>query len=152
MSLSWSQRCLAPGTSVLLASVDPKGVPSCCRGIAIRSTDAMKTVTIYLPVATSGQTIANVASTRRLAVSVTHPIEHESVQLKGTTTEVRLARDEEQAFVESRLLDFAGVLAECGLPRKITRSIAHWPAFAIEMRVDQVFDQTPGPRAGSPMP
>ncbi|HET7706474.1 MAG TPA: hypothetical protein VFM36_10335 [Thermoanaerobaculia bacterium] len=152
MSEKWAQRCLEGGTSILLSSVDPKGTPACCRAIAVNSTDGFQTVTVYVPVATSREMIANVASTRRMALSVSHPLDYDTVQLKGTTTGVRLARDDEQAFVETRLLEFADVLSEIGLARKFTRAITHWPAFAIDMKVENVFDQTPGPKAGSPMP
>ena len=149
MSESWRERCREKGTSILLGSVDAKGVPSVCRGIAVRCSDDAKTVTVYVPMATSRETIANVAATRRLAVSVNQPLTHDSLQIKGTTTGVRLAGDDEQEFVETRLRQFGDVLADVGLPRKITRSITHWPAFAIEMKVEQVFAQTPGPKAGS---
>jgi hypothetical protein len=45
---------------------------------------------------------------------------------------------------------FHGVWQSCtGVPRRVTRSFAHWPAFAIEIDVDPVFEQTPGPRAGT---
>ena len=117
----------------------------------MNSADAFRTLTVYVPVATSREIIANVAASRKMTISVTHPLDHYSVQLKGTTTGIRLARDDEQDFVETRLLDFSDVLLEIGLPRKITRSIAHWPAFAIDVNVDQVFEQTPGPNAGNPM-
>jgi hypothetical protein len=43
------------------------------------------------------------------------------------------------------------VLDAIGLPRRVTHRIAHWPAFAIEMTVEQIFDQTPGPKAGVPL-
>jgi len=43
---------------------------------------------------------------------------------------------------------FADVLDLVGVPRRITRSLARWPAFAVDVEVDAVFDQTPGPRAG----
>jgi hypothetical protein len=152
MSEKWADRCLEGGTSILLSTVDPRGVPACCRAIAVDSGDGFRSMTVYLPVATSREIIANVASTKRLAVSVSHPLNYDTVQLKGTTTGVRLAGDDEQALVEKRLDEFADVLSEIGLPRKITRSITHWPAFAIEMNVEQVFDQTPGPKAGNPMP
>lgn len=151
MSETWRDRCLERGTSILLAAVDQKGVPSCCRGIAVHSEDGFRTMTVYVPMATSRETIASIAATRRLAVSVTQPLDHHSVQLKGTTTNVRLAQNEEQQLVERRLFEFADVLHEIGLPRRIARTITHWPAFAIEMRVDQVFEQTPGPKAGVPL-
>lgn len=152
MSEKWAERCLEEGTSILLASADPKGWPACCRGIAVTSADGFQNITVYVPVATSREIVANVASTRRLAVSISHPLDYDTVQLKGTTTGVRLARDDEQDFIEKRLLSFADVLAEIGLARKFTRAIAHWPAFVIDMKVEHVFDQTPGPKAGNPMP
>jgi hypothetical protein len=64
---------------------------------------------------------------------------------------VRLAGDEEAPFVRQRLDDFADVLHAIGIPRRLTRSSTHWPAFAIELKIDDVFDQTPGPRAGVPI-
>ncbi|HEX6179453.1 MAG TPA: hypothetical protein VF057_13910 [Thermoanaerobaculia bacterium] len=109
-------------------------------------------VTAFVPVATSRDVIASIASTRRIAVSITRIADHDSMQIKGTATNVRLARADEQAFVEERLLQFADALADIGQPRRITRAIAHWPAFAIELKVESVFEQTPGPKAGNPMP
>ena len=152
MSESWRERCQRPGTSILVGSVDAKGFPICCRAIAVRCSNEPKKLTVYVPIATSHDTIANVAATRRLAVTVNQPLTHDAIQIKGTTTAVRLAGDDEHEFVETRLLQFGDVLAEIGLPRKITRSIAHWPAFAIEVKVEQVFEQTPGPKAGSAIP
>lgn len=144
-------RCLEPGVSVLLATVDAAGAPSCCRGIALKSDDALATITVYVPLATSHEMIRNLAATKRLAVSATHPISHCSTQLKGTTTDARLARDDEAAFIRTRLDAFADVLDTIGVPRRLTQSMAHWPAFAIRMTVEQVFEQTPGPKAGSPL-
>lgn len=148
MSDSWSSLYLDAGTSVVVASVDAKGLATCCRAVAIRSGADVRTVTVYVPVATSRDVIANVAVTRRLAVSVSQPLDHQTIQLKGTTTSVRLAAEAEKEFVEQRLMKFADTLSEVGLPRRITRSITHWPAFAIDLEVEQVFEQTPGPKAG----
>lgn len=151
MSQKWSERCLELGRSVLVASVDSKGVPACCRGYAVRVAEELATVTAFVPVATSREVIANIASTRKLAMAITAPISHDSVQLKGTAVNVRLAREDEEPFVERSLNAWSEILDDIGLPRRIARTINHWPAFAIEMKVEQVFDQTPGPRAGTPM-
>ena len=51
--------------------------------------------------------------------------------------------------MRTRLDGLADALDRIGVPRRVTRSFAHWPAFAIEIDVDQVFEQTPGPRAGT---
>ena len=135
--------------SILVGTADASGRPSCCRAIAISSDDDLKTVTVYLPVATSHDTIQNIATTNRLAIAATDPADHSATQIKGTTTDARLAREDEAAFVRGRLDAFAEKLDSFGVPRRLTRSVAHWPAFVVSMRVEQVFDQTPGPNAGS---
>jgi len=143
------RRCLEPGLSILVGTADSAGTPSCCRGIAIQSMDEFETITVFLPVATSHDTIHNVATTKQLAVVATHPRDNFATQFKGTTLDARLAREDESAFVRQRLDALADVLDRIGVPRRLTHRVAHWPAFALTMRVEQVFDQTPGPKAGS---
>jgi hypothetical protein len=142
------KRFLDGGISVIVGTVDGDGVPTCCRAIAIRSKDDFETITVYVPAATAGETVANLATTRRIAVSCTEPLSHNSIQLKGLTRGVKLAPSEDREFVSGRLEAFAECLGDFGLPRTVTRRLSHWPAFAIEIAVEQFFDQTPGPRAG----
>lgn len=142
-------RCLQPGLSILVGTVDSSGVPSCCRGISIASSDHLETLTVYVPMATSQDAIRNVAVTKRIAVAASHPIDHCTTQLKGTSTEARTARDDEAEFLRRGIDAFADILDRIGVPRRLTRSVAYWPAFAITMRVEQIFEQTPGPQAGS---
>jgi hypothetical protein len=149
MSPDRIQHCVLPGRSILVASADPRGVPSCCRGIAIASTDDLETLTVYVPVATSQDTIRNVGLTGRLAVAASNPVDNRSTQLKGSMTNARLAREDERDVVSRSLDAFAEVLDRIGVPRRLTHSVAHWPAFAITMRVEEVYDQTPGPQAGT---
>jgi hypothetical protein len=149
MNKDRARRCLDGGTSVLVGTVDRHLMPACCRAIALTSADDLASVTTYVPVATSQTTIANIAMSHRMAVVVTHPVDHFSVQLKGITGTVRLARDDEAPLVNERLEQFADVLHSLGVPRRVTRAVTHWPVFAIEMRVEDVYEQTPGPRAGS---
>lgn len=137
------------GTSVLVGSADADAVPACCRGIAVSTDGALTRATVYVPVATSRDVVANAATTKKLAVMITRVVEHRGVQLKGTVETIRLAGEDEAPFVRRRLNEFADVLDAIGLPRRIFRSVAHWPAFAIEVSVEEVFDQTPGPRAGA---
>ena len=141
-------RCLEPGLSVVVGSVDAQNIPSCCRAIAISSADGLATVTVYVPVATSQETIQNIATTKRLAITASNPPDHRTTQLKGTTIEARLARDDEHSFLRGRLDAFVDVLEKFGFPRGLARRFAYWPAFAVTIRVDEIFEQTPGPQAG----
>jgi hypothetical protein len=137
--------------SVFVGTVSPDGLPSGCRAIGAVTADDLKTITVYIPMATSREVIANIAATKRLAIVGTYPPDHSTMQLKGTTTGVRLARDDEHDFVHDRLERFADVLYAVGIPRRVTRSINYWPAFAVDMNVEEVFEQTPGPKAGMPL-
>jgi len=145
------QRCLGSSSSVLVGTVDAQGRPSCCHAAAIKLDDDLKNVAVYLPIATSQQIIQDIANTHRLAVSATHVIENFSIQLKGTAHAARLATENEAAFVEQHHEAFSDVLLSLGLPRRLTRSMVHWPAFVVDMHVEEVFEQTPGPNAGAPL-
>jgi hypothetical protein len=143
------RRCLEPGLGILVGTADSSGMPLCCRGIAIQSLDEFATVTVYMPVATSHEAIQNVAMTKQLAVVSTDPRDNFATQFKGTTIDARLARDDEARFVRQWHDAFADNLDRIGVPRRLTRRVGCWPAFAVTMRVEHVFDQTPGPKAGS---
>ena len=143
------QAALETGTSIFVGTIGADMSPLCCRAIALRADERLDTATVYVPIATSRGTLCNLAATGRIAVVVTKPVEHISVQLKGKSRTARLARDEEEQFVRSRLQGLADVLDRIGIPPHVTQSFAHWPAFAIEIDVEQVFEQTPGPRAGT---
>ena len=140
---------LQGGESIIVATADAEGVPATCRGIAIAAGKDPDTLTLYLPAATAHESLANIATTRRIAVAASHPLSHRTVQVKGVTRGVKLAAPAEEAFVQQRWNEFAAVLDEIGLPRGVMHGVAHWPAFAVEMTIEQVFDQTPGPNAGA---
>lgn len=143
------QRTIGPGMSIVVGTVDATGIATCCRGVAVTTKDDFDTITVYVPVVTSQETLANVATTRRLAVLCTYPLDHFSLQMKGLSRGVRVAGPGEEAFVRERLGQWAEMLEAIGTPRRITLGTAHWPAFAIDMSVEEVFDQTPGPKAGN---
>ena len=148
MSAAVAHRCLEPGQSIIVATVDAHGQPATCRGFALDSRDDLQTLIVFLPVATSHETISNLAVTKRLAVAATHPITNAATQLKGTTIEARLATEEEGVFLGRRIDAFAQMLLAFGVPPRLAHSLRHWPAFAVTMRVEQIFEQTPGPNAG----
>ena len=151
MSIARLQEWLKEGASVIVGTADADGVPATCRGIALSVRGEGDTLIVHLPAATAHETLANIATTRRIAVVASHPLSHRTVQVKGVTRGVRLAAPSEEAFVRSRWEAFAAVLAEIGVPRRVTHRMAHWPAFAVEMSIEEIFDQTPGPNAGAPL-
>src|SRR5262245_57684476 len=108
------RRCLDPGMSLLVGSVDAGGTPVSCRAVALTSADDLATVTVYVPLATSHETINNIATTHRMAVAATYPIDNSSMQLKGTASAARLARADEEPLIRASLDGFADVLEQLG--------------------------------------
>lgn len=142
------RRYLGAGMHMAAGTVDAAGNSCVCEVAALVVHESGTAVTAYLPVATAAETVANLATNGRIAVVSTYPPDHGTVQLKGRSRAVRLAREDERALVTDSLERLAEVLERVGMPRAITLSVSHWPAFAVEVEVESVFDQTPGPRAG----
>jgi hypothetical protein len=137
--------------SLYAGTVGTDGVPTGCRAVALTSMKDLAAITLYVPMATSRDLLAGIAATKRIAVVATYPPDHGTVQLKGTTGAIRLAADDERELIQDRVDGFAEVLHRLGYPLRLGRAINHWPAFAIEVTVDEVFEQTPGPNAGAPI-
>lgn len=135
--------------SLFVGTVSRDGWPAGCRAVAATSSDGLQSLTIYVPMATSAEVLANIAATKRIALVASHPPTHQTVQLKGVASGVRLASDDQAELVRTRFESFAGVLHAIGIPRRIARSVNQWPAFAVEMKVEEIFEQTPGPNAGT---
>lgn len=149
MRTSLVDRLNAGGLSLVVGTVDQEGMPGCCRAVGVRSSPDASQVTVFVPVATSQTIVTNLASNGRVAVVFSEPVSHETIQLKGTSTTVRLAAPDEKEIVRRQMEKFAEILDQLGMPRRITSRVNRWPAFAIEIAVEKVFDQTPGPKAGS---
>ena len=142
-------RYLGSGMAIVVGTVDAAGWPATCRAAALVGHEDGHRVTVYLPVATSAETIANIATSNRVAIVSSCPTDHGTIQLKGHSRGVRLAEESEAEIVSAQVELAAETLDRVGLPRRVTRSLASWPAFAVDVEVEAVFDQTPGPRAGA---
>ena len=113
-----------------------------------------ETVTVFVPSARAGRMLADLESSGRVALGIVLA-SHEAYQLKGSYLSTRptdasdLARQEtyRKALLEDALR--AGFPEEIAWP--LTQGFAYTPGTAITFRAEQVFLQTPGPGAGTPL-
>jgi hypothetical protein len=106
---------------------------------------------VLVPEPFLGSLRANLAENGHFTVTFTEGQTHESYQAKGRTTEVRDAADEDRAFQREWSEKLVKLMGSLGYP-------AHWlavferlpalPATLVRFRVENVFEQTPGPMAG----
>jgi hypothetical protein len=149
MSLELARaRVHARGMSILVGTVDANGAPACCRGVGLVADPDLTKATVFVPLATSRDMIANAAATKRIAVMSSQVVDHTSYQLKGHIRALRLATDDEMMAVRANVMAFADLIIRIGMSPRVARSITYDPAFAIEFDVEEIYDQTPGPNAG----
>ena len=64
---------------------------------------------------------------------MSHPLTHQSYQLKGAVLAVGPAPQADQRFVEDYLASFARLLEVVGMPYEVVTMISHWPSVALEL-------------------
>jgi hypothetical protein len=96
----------------------------------------------------AAQAVANLKDNRCLALTVSRPYDHRSLQVKGHMLEMRDSTDKDRANQERWLIGFVEHLHIIGLPRSLVRTLKIFPSVAVTMCVEDLFEQTPGPGAG----
>ena len=139
---------MTSGVSLLLGSRDAALRPATQRLAGALISPDRKLVTVYVPVATGERTLANLRAVPRAAVTFSRVIDCRSVQIKGPVLAIRPARDDERGELERYLPLFFRALEEVGMPYAVTSRLTTWPCTAVEVGVEEFFDQTPGPTAG----
>jgi hypothetical protein len=142
---------LESGISVLVGTRAGEGIPDCARAVGAQVGADGTELAVFLPETTGATCLEHLRDNGRIAVCVTRPADHRSIQIKGSARSIRPAKAHERAFVESYLAELAKTLAGVGLPERLTLRVAHWPCQVVCVRVESLFLQTPGPEAGTPI-
>jgi hypothetical protein len=140
---------LESGLSVLIGSRNEKMIPSCARAVGAICSADRTTLTVLLAEAPARDVLRDLERSRRAAVTFCRPIDERTMQLKGTVTAVRPASEAEVECAREYRRAFAKQLEIVGLPRCITERITIAPCVAVDIRVEDLFRQTPGPNAGA---
>jgi len=135
------------GVSILVGSRDAGLAPECLRAIGVQ-VESSSELTVFLPASTAQATVANLLDNGRIAVCFSCIADHHTSQLKGRVLSIEIAGEESRPIVDRYRRAIAQELASVGLPQHITFRINHWPCWAVRLRVDDHYDQTPGPDAG----
>ena len=116
--------------------------------------DDRETVTVFVPTARARRILADLESNGRVALGIAL-VSHEAYQLKGSYLSTRPtdARDlaRQETYRKALLDDALGVGYPDEIARPLTQGFAYTPGTAITFRAEQVFLQTPGPGAGTPL-
>jgi hypothetical protein len=124
--------------------------PHMCLGAGIRVHADRLTATIFIPPAMAPDVVANLEHNGRLSATVGDPITHQNFQLKGRFLSCSPTTREEEAIQDlwmEKLVANLWAQEEFGVPKLLRSFIIH-PSTAIVLKIEEIFDQRPGPTAG----
>jgi hypothetical protein len=151
------QTFLERGASVMVGTRDADLVPELVRAWGPRVSRDRRSISLCVAMAGSARTLANLRDNGRLAVTCALPINSNAIQLWGRCTGTARANRRDLSAVEAHRDAFARVNEGLGVPRPFIealwqRELAGSPAMVrVRFVAEQVFNQTPGPDAGSPL-
>jgi hypothetical protein len=133
--------------SLIVGSVDGNGAPDATRGwgAAVLDTGRLR---ILVPAAARG-TLANLAHGGRLAVTATDVVTAKSIQVKGHAGAPESPTADDVRRFEQYVAGFLTAVAESdGTPMELLERMRPHRCVALDVTVEECFDQTPGPAAG----
>ena len=146
---------LESGVSVLVGTRDSGLSPEITRAWGPRISKDRNSVSLCVPLATSRKTLENLEENAQIAVSFSLPTSYKTIQLKGHCIETGEPSGADLRAVEQHRNAFCSLNEGIGVPRHLLDSF--WRAeleispalVAIRFHPEDVYDQTPGPKAGS---
>ena len=142
---------LLSGCSLIVGGLTPDGEPFATRGWGVRLTAEEATVRVVVGVADL-ERLEVARGTGRIAVTGADVPTLRSVQLKGEVRAVD-ALDEHDRTQHHSFCDqfFADVHRTDGTARHLMERLVPADLAVLVVRVTELYDQTPGPRAGQPL-
>lgn len=142
---------LESGLVLVVGTVDGAGAPECTFAVGLRVHSGGRRATVFLAAEPAARTLQHLRGGGAVAITGSRPFDYRTIQLKGRAVGVREVPPEERPIVAACREAFAAQLEKVGWARSMMRRVSAWPCLAAEIELAAVFDQTPGPRAGSPV-
>jgi hypothetical protein len=106
-------------------------------------------IIVFIVAGQGGQTLKNSQQNGRLAATLTRWPDFQSYQLKGQFLQARVMTEEEVAIQRQyRIQPVQVVTTDFGFPEELAERYVYHADLAIEIKIEEIFNQTPGPGAG----
>jgi len=142
------------GVSVIVSSCDASLRSSLMRAVGSRIAADGSEITVFLARSQSTQLLQDIATSGRIAVVFSSPSSHRSVQVKGTRISGRAANAQDLPLLRRYLQAMEFEICSIGYRAELVHAMLAFQLedlVAISFVPAQAFDQTPGPKAGSPL-
>lgn len=140
---------LQQGLAIHIGTRNERLEPNGARVVALRVEDDGQHLVAFVPAVAAPRVLENLQSNGQGAIAVARPSDDRAAQVKGIFVESWPATDAERPFVEAQWAACLRQLGIVGIPAEAATNWVVWPSVAIRLRVNALFDQTPGPKAGA---
>jgi hypothetical protein len=140
---------LESGLAVMVATRSADLLPTSLRGWGPRISEDGAGVTVFIDRPAAAEMVANLRDNGRISMCVTDVLSLRSVQLKGRCVEIGDPRAEDLSHIDDHRKAFTENCGAIGFPAPVIRNL--WSTQVVKLRflVEDIFDQTPGPKAGA---
>jgi hypothetical protein len=143
-------RILAGHDAVVVGTRDAALRPACAMASGVAFPEEGR-VAVYVSEDAGAETLANLEANGAIAVVFEEILSHHTVQVKGRVLEIRPAAESERELVERSIAGFFRQVEAVGAAPGVVRRRRRWPCRVVTFEVTDVFEQTPGPKAGTPL-
>jgi hypothetical protein len=137
------------GPACIVAGRDDRMRPEIARGWAPELAPDGASGSVCVGVARDSRLGSNLAANGSIAVTMSHAANYRGVQLKGQVTSLADPNADDLARVEAHMQAFVAAVEPVGLTEAQMRRLLTPELIAVTFTVDEMYDQTPGPRAGA---
>jgi hypothetical protein len=136
------------GVSVLVGSRNAEMRPECIRGFGATVSKDRSRLAVYLTAELATRMRADLEENGRVAIAFSRFVDHKTLQLKGRVVALRAGTPDDHAAQQRYIAAFGEHLSIAGLPRSILRRVRLGTLLVVDLDVEEIYLQTPGPDAG----
>ncbi|MBS0292016.1 MAG: hypothetical protein JSS01_05795 [Proteobacteria bacterium] len=146
---------IAQGVSAIVASRSADLHASVMRAMGAQISPDGQHITVFLRASQSAQLLADIAAGGPVAVVFSDPPTNRTLQVKASGARLREARPGDQALLRRYLVAMQHCVGQVGYGPEFVAAMLCAPPndlLALEFTPETAYDQTPGLRAGTPLP
>ncbi len=139
------------GIAIVVATRDADMRPQTTRAWGARIIDDGAALTLTVVAAEGSRTLDNLRANGAIAVTFCSPTTYRTVQAKGVATDLRQPDERDLARRDEHIEDFLDQGEQVGIERELARRLTRGEVVAVTVAVRELYQQTPGPGAGTPL-
>jgi hypothetical protein len=140
---------LHDGVGIHIGTRNEHFEPNGARAISVQVEGDRKHLLLFISGVAAARVLPDLQSNGHAAIVFARPTDERACQVKGSYVDVRPATEEERRLAQSQWDSFLVNLEYIGIPRASADTWIRTADLAIRLKVTAIFDQTPGPTAGT---